>query len=249
LWTDIVKPKLDSEGGDEVKKLEKCNLGPDKFSRVTIAATGKDDGEVVVVVEGDGIGKKDNLDCIAKEDEKITVEEDGKVVKLGGDEATGYVVNDGMIVVAGSDWTTVVKELVDGKGKSAKDGGALKDLLGRADTGKAIWFAGTVPAEANQMLSGMAGGGTVKDGTGSLDLSSGAALQVSLGLDSEDSAKKAKEAADLQITAMKEKGGNMVPKSVTDSAKVEADGSVLKAEVSISDEDLKGLATMAMASM
>lgn len=238
LWTDN-KEKLEAGGGEDLKKMEKCNLGMDKFSKVTIAGDGKGEGSIVAIVEGDGIGKKENLECLAKEDDKVTVEEDGKVVKLGGGDMVGYVVSDGLIAVAGDDWAASVKELVDGKGKNAGDG-SLKDLIGRAPTGDAIWFAGNIPAEMGGMAKAM--GGTPKDATGGISLSSGIAAKVAITMSSEDEAKKMKETADAQLTALKGAGeGAPVPKSVIESAKVEADGAVIKAEVSISDEDIKGL--------
>jgi hypothetical protein len=247
LWTDN-KEKLESGGGEDLKKMEKCNLGIDKFSKVTIAGDGKGEGSIVAIVEGDGIGKKENLDCLAKEDEKFTVEEDGKVVKIGGGEMVGYVVSDGLVAFAGDDWAASVKELVDGKGKNAGDG-ALKDLIGRAPTSDAIWFAGNVPQEMAAMASGA--GGTPKDVTGGINLSSGVAAKVAVTMSSEDEAKKMKETADAQIEGLKGGGAEAlgVPKAVVESVKVETDGAMIKAEASISDADLKTLQDKLMGMM
>lgn len=238
LWTDN-KDKLVAGAGEDLEKMEKCNLGLDKFSKITIGTDGKGDGSVVAVIEGDGVGKKENLDCLAKENEDFTVEEDGKVVKIDGGKMVGYVVSDSLVAVAGEDWAASVKELVDGKGKSAADG-SLKDLLGRAPTGDAIWFAGNIPQEMAGMASAM--GGTPKDATGGVSLSGGVAAKAAITMSSEEEAKKIKETVDAQLKQLKDAGeGAPVPKSAIDSAKVETDGAMIKAEVSISEEDIKKL--------
>ena len=147
---------------------KECNLGPDTWKSVVFGFDPEGgDSKLALVLVADGLGKKENLECIAnkikeKDDgkEPWTMEEkDGKLVlTIDEGKATGYVVNDSTLAVAGKDWAGAVQELIDGKGKPAVDN-SLKDVLGRTDMSKAIWAAGVVPAS---MATGPADG--MKDG-------------------------------------------------------------------------------------
>jgi hypothetical protein len=242
-WKDN-KEQLTKEGGEELGKLDKCNLGLDHWSRVTIAGDGKSESSIVVVVEGDGLGKKDNLECLAKEDDKVTVEDDGKVVKFDGGEMVGYVVNDGMVALSGEKWSDSVKGLVGGEGKNAGDGD-LKDVIGRADTGKHVWFAGILPAQASGMAKAFLGA-DIKDVAGHLDLSSGLDVKVAANTGSSDDATKAKDAIQKQYDENKDQGKQLgLPESVVDGVKIDSDGSAVVVEVSISKDDMKKIEELA----
>jgi hypothetical protein len=246
LYTDNLKAMVEEgPGKDALAALKECGLGLDKFKSVTFGTDGKSDKNSVYVVAADGIGKKETLECLAKAKDKLgaelTIESDGKVVKAG--PLTGYVVNDNTLAVAGEGWASAVKDLVDGKGKPVTDG-ALKDVIGRADTGKTVWFAGVVPTEMGTMAQGMLGSAP-KDVAGSVDLSSGLAVKASVGLASADDATKAKEAAEKQFAALKDSAPADVPKSAIESVKFGTDGSAVTVEASISNDDLGAIAKQA----
>src|SRR5690606_10342652 len=180
---------------------------------------------VAIVLSADGIGKKENLECVqgkikekSGEDPWTMEEKDGRLVlDLDKGKDVGYVVDDNTLVVAGKGWADSVKELIDGKGKAAVDHG-LKDAVGTADTGKAIWFAGNLPAE---LLSGSPAEGA-KTAGGSLDFKSGLALAVAVTFGSADDAKSKAEELQTQFDQVKGMAGAMgVPQTVTDSVKIE----------------------------
>jgi len=235
LYTDN-KEMLEKGGKEGMELAKKCKVGPDTWKTVVIGADpSKGEGAVVAVITADGIGKKETVDCLAKEaGDKATVEEDGKVIKMD-DDGVAYVINDNTVAIAGKDWAAAVKDLRDGKGKNAADG-SLKDLIGRTDTGKHVWFAGKVPAE----MAGQAAplGFTPKDVSGWLDLSSGLSVQVAVGADD-----AGKVAGDLQkqFDAMKGMAAGMVPQGVVDSVKIGDSSGAVTVEASISEADLKGL--------
>jgi hypothetical protein len=197
LWSDHLKPMVEGAGKEQLDAMTACNLGLDKFKNVVVGAdTNGGDDKMAVVVVADGVGKKENLDCAAgKIKEKSggkdpwTTEEDGKVLKFE-DGKVAYVVDDNTLVMAGKDWADSVKKLTKGEGKSAFDG-ALKDIIGRTDPGKHIWFAGTMPGELGTMAASQLGA-SPKDFAGYVDLSSGAETKVSVGFASGEEAESVK---------------------------------------------------------
>ncbi len=235
------------EEGDQKEAMDAakaCNLGPDTWKSVVFGADPEGgDKKMAFVVTATGLGKKENLECIAgkiKEkndgEEPWTMEEkDGKLVlTIDGGEATGYVVNDNTLAVAGSDWAGAVKELVDGKGKPAIDN-SLKDVLGRTDMGKTVWAAGVIPAS---MAAGPADG--MKDGAMWMDMSSGLELMASVGVKDADTATaKAKEFT-TQFDAVKGMAGTVgIPEAVVNSVKIEAKDASLNVSAKASKDDLE----------
>jgi hypothetical protein len=242
------------EKGDAKEVLDAasaCNIGIDKWKSVTF---GMDPTKraVAVILNADGIGKEDNLTCMHGKIKEKSGEEpwkledkDGKKVLTMEDGGVGYIVNEGTVVVASKDWAAPVKELIDGKGKSVFDG-ALKDVIGRADTGKTIWAAGSIPGE---MLKGSPGEGA-KDAAGSIDLSSGVALAASVGFGSADDATKKKDELQKQFDQYKAMAGGLgVPQGVVDSVKIEASGSAVTLSMSASETDVDALTETAKKAM
>ncbi len=228
------------EGKEMLDAATACNVPLDKWKNITFGADPKTNG-FAAVVNADGIGNEKNLECIngkikeksGKEPWKVE-EKDGKKVLTMGDGNVGYIVNEGSIVVVSKDWAAGVKDLIDGKGKSVFDG-ALKDVIGRADTGKTMWIAGNVPTE---MLKGSPVDGA-KDGAASIDLSGGLALAASIGFGSADDATKKKDELQKQFDQMKGLAGTFgVPQSVVDSVKIDASGSAVTFSAKASDDDL-----------
>ncbi len=234
------------EEGDQKEAMDAakaCNLGPDTWKTVVFGFDPSGgDSKMAVVLTATGLGKKENLECISgkiKEQnegkEPWTMEEkDGKLVlTIDEGDATGYVVDDNTLAVAGKDWAGAVKELVDGKGKPALDN-SLKDVLGRTDMSKTIWAAGSVPAE---MAQGPAEG--MKDGAMWVDMSSGLELMASVGLADADTATKKAEEFQKQFDAAKGMAGGFgVPQPVVDSVKIEAKDAAINVSAKASKEEL-----------
>jgi len=198
LWTDLGKGAVEKEGKDVLEAMEGCNLGLDKWKSVTVGMTDSGDEEkVAVILVADGLGKKENLECAhgkIKEKEgkePWTAEDDGKTLKMNEDGQVAYVVDDNTVVVAGKAWVDSVGKLTKGEGKSAMDG-SLKDVLGRTDLSKQIWFAGAIPEAMGGMASSQLGAAP-KDVAGYIDLSGGMEVFASAGMASSDDAGKVKE--------------------------------------------------------
>ena len=218
------------EKGEQKEVMDaakECNLGTDTWKSVVFGVDPEGgDSKMAIVLVADGLGKKENLECVAgkikeKDDgkEPWTMEEkDGKLVlTIDEGKVTGYVVNDNTVALAGKDWAGAVAELIDGKGKPAVDN-SLKDVLGRTDMSKAIWAAGVVPAS---MATGPADG--MKDGALSVDMSSGLEIAASIGVKDADTATAKAEEFNKQFGEMKGMAGMFnVPTTVTDSVKIEA---------------------------
>jgi hypothetical protein len=237
----------DEEAKQILEAAKACNLDPEQFSSVTF---GMDPGSenVVVVIKGAGVGKAENVTCIqGKIKEKVgqdpwTMEEkDGKnVLTIAGGEGTGYLVDDNTVAVASKGWADSVKQLIDGKGKAAVDGG-LKELYASCDHGKHIWVHGKIPADAASKLKGTPGE-PVKDFCATVDLSTGLAFALRAGTDSEENAKKFQEEAQKQFDQMKGMAGAMgIPQGVVDSVKLAAAGSAVTIDAAVSTEDMKAI--------
>lgn len=247
-WKDN-KEQITAEGKEVLEAMEGCNLGLDKWKSVVFGVDPTNAEEkMAAVIVADGLGKKENIDCAAgkiKEkagEEPWTAEEEGKVLKMKEGGMVAYVVNDNTIAIAGKAWAEDVKKLTKGEGKSAFDG-SLKDVIGRTDTSKTIWAAGTIPESAK----GMTKGGPVdigepKDVAGWMDTSSGLELFVSIGFASGDDATKAKDAGEQAWGGFKGMAGQFgVPQGVIDSVKFDTSGSAATVSAKASNEDLKAI--------
>lgn len=235
------------EKGEQKEMMDaakECNLGPDTWKSVVFGFDPEGgDSKLALVLVADGLGKKENLECVASKikekndgEEPWTMEEkDGKLVlTIDEGKATGYVVNDSTLAVAGKDWAGAVKELIDGKGKPAVDN-SLKEVLGRTDMSKAVWAAGVVPAS---MATGPADG--MKDGAIAIDMSSGLEINASIGVKDADMATAKAEEFNKQYGEMKGMAGMFgVPASVTDSVKIEAKDASINVSAKATKEDLE----------
>ena len=240
------------ETGDAKEMLEAmkgCKLNPETLGTILIGTDGNDaKPNVTAVFTGEGIGDPANLTCIAdKAKEKsgeapFTVADEGgkKILKMAKDDGVGYIIDAKTVVIATKDWAGPVKELTEGKGKSAADG-ANKDLFARADQKKHVWFAGVLPAAAIEGLKGSPAEG-LKDFSGSLDLSSGLAFTVTAGATDADKAKGMKDQIDQQWPLAKGMAGMFgIPQPVVDSVKFDLSGNAISVSAKITEADMKTL--------
>ena len=247
LWEDHLSPMVKDKGGDVMKKMEECDLGLDKWKSVVVGATpeGGNDKMAIVVV-ADGLGKKETLECAHGKLKEVegkdpwTTEDDGKTLKLDKD-GVAYVVDDNTIVMAGPAWAEDVKKLVGGEGKSAFDGD-LKDVLGRTDMGKNIWWAAKVPGEFGGMAKDKVGA-EVKDVAGFVDFSSGMELAAWVGVGDDKEAESAKEKLEGLLALGKDMAKKQgVSDESLDSVKFDADGAVVVVKAKATEEDIaKGM--------
>ncbi|MEX1365535.1 MAG: hypothetical protein AB1Z98_20575 [Nannocystaceae bacterium] len=253
-WKDN-KAMVEAQGKEALDAMNKCNLGLDKWKSVTFGVDPNGDEKMAAVIVADGLGKKENLDCAAAEIKKTngdkdpwTSEEEGKLLKME-DGNVGYVIDDNTVVIASKAWAEDVKRLTTGEGKSAFDG-ALKDVIGRTDTGKHIWFAGKLPEEAKGAAK-MAGDiGDPQDVAGWMDMGSGLELFVAVGLKDSDQAGKAKETLSAQFEGMKAMAGQFgIPQGVVDSVKFDTKDTAVTVSAKASDEDMKAIQEGVMKNM
>jgi hypothetical protein len=247
-WKDN-KDKFEAQAKEQLDAMAACNLGLDKWKSVSFGADTAGGDKWAAVVIADGVGKKENIDCAhGKLKEKMggkdpwTAEEEGKVLKNVMDEGNvGYVVDDNTLVVAGKDWAEDVKKLTKGEGKSAFDG-KLKDVIGRTDTGKHVWFAGLADDSAKGMAKGLGDIAEPQDFAGWLDTSGGVEVWASVGFKSGDEATKAKDSLQAKFDGFKGMAGQFgVPQAVVDSVKFDTKDSAATVSAKITDSDLKEL--------
>jgi len=232
-----------------IAMFEDCGLKPLAFEAVVVGAN--QGGEFVVIVAGDSVGKDDEATCVIKAVQKQAGDEQvAEVVKESGQkvinftDGRAFLVNDNMLALATTDWQDSVAELIDGKGTPAIEN-SKKDLMGKVDTKKAMWFVATVPAEVAGMAA-MAGpeATEIKTVTGTVDLSSGVALEFTAGFGAED---KAKAAADMATSTVDGVKGDVPPelKGMMDSLKIEASGSDVKISAKASGDDIDAVMKLA----
>jgi hypothetical protein len=247
IWTDNLKAKYEAENKDQIAAMSECKLGIDKIKSVTVGADVNSGGaKMAAVVSGEGIGNKANLECMhGKLKEKMggndpwTAEEDGKVLKNAmGEGNVVYVIDDNKIVYASKDWADAVGKLTKGEGKNAFDG-SLKDLVGRTDTGKQIWFAGALPEQVGGMASAQLGA-TPKDVAGWADLSGDVSVKVAVGLASSDEANSTKEKVEALWGGFKALAKDQAGMSdgAIESVKFGTDGSAVTVEATIPEADV-----------
>ncbi|MCA9714365.1 MAG: hypothetical protein H6713_06975 [Myxococcales bacterium] len=225
----------DGDAKEMMEAAKGCNIDIKQFNSIVFGTDGKDG--VAAVITAPGIGEEANLNCISdkvkekKGEAPFTIE--GNVLKMAKEDGTAYIVDGKTLAFATSSWAGAVKDLIDGKGTSAFDG-PNKDIFAKADKSKHIWFAGKVPAE---MASGPAEG--LESAVGSLDFSSGLALQATATFADAEKATALQDMAKGGLAmgkGMAESKG--IPGSVVDGVEIVAKGKDLNASVTISKEDL-----------
>ncbi len=247
LYADHKETFESGETKEMMEAAKGCKLDPNGVSGMVFGADPASNG-FVVVISAPGIGKEDNLNCIAGkvkekagEDPWTLEEKDGKkVLSMQGGEGIGYLVGDDMIAVASTSWADSVKQLIDGKGAAAVDG-TLKDLVGRAPKDKHIWFAGSIPADAAAGLKGTPGE-SVKDFSGGLDVSNGLAVSLAAGVGTPENATALQGELQKQFDGLKGMAPAIgIPQGVVDSVKIAAAEASVTVHLSASNDDLKAL--------
>lgn len=246
-WKDN-KALVEAQGKEMLDAMAGCNLGLDKWKSVTFGVDpAGGDEKMAAVIVADGLGKKENLDCAASKikeknggKDPWTAENEGKTLKMEQGQVA-YVVDDNTVVLAGKAWAADVEKLTKGEGKSAFDG-QLKDVIGRTDTSKHVWFAGKLPDDAKGAAKMLGDVGEPQDVAGWLDVSGGLEAWVAVGFKTGDEATKAKEAGEKQFEAVKGMAGTFgVPQAVVDSVKFDTKDTAATVTAKISDADLKTL--------
>ena len=234
----------DSEFQDALSAFKDCGLTPDNFESVVVGLNM--DENFVAVITGEGIGEDKNASCLIKNIQKQAgdaqiadvVTQDGKKL-IQFTDGRAYLVDARTLAITTTAWESAVDGLVGGKGSSAASG-SKKDLFAKVDGNATIWGVADVPAELAPMaalLGAPAEFSSVKQVTGSIDLSNGAAVKLLAGFASEDTAKSVHE----QLTALLAEAKKEAPAEVSaivDSVKFEAKGTDLTVSMSATMDDI-----------
>lgn len=238
--------------GKNIIAARACNLGPETWRQLVVGTDTADDYSMVVAMAATGIGKKENIECIAakykeedpKADWKIE-DSDGKVVvTLDGGDGTAWAVDDDTLVMAGKSWNAAVQDRIAGKGQAAATS-SLKDAVALAGNDGHIRFVGLATADmAQDPIEGATHFG------GSLDLADGLALSAAVAFADAATAKTRSDALNAQFQGLKAMAAGLkIPQGVVDSVKIEAKDTAVAVTVKASTEDLAALGQAALAGM
>jgi hypothetical protein len=176
--------------------FKNCNLDPAKLESVVVGAS-KDENFVAVMI-GEGVGEDANASCVIKGVQKQAgdpeiadvITQDGKKM-IQFTDGRAYLVDGRTLALATTAWEGALGELIDGKGTPAASN-SKKDLLAKVNGGASIWGVAVVPPEMAAMGAMIGAPAEFSSATtlaGSVDLSSGAAINMLAGFGSEDAAK------------------------------------------------------------
>lgn len=227
-----------------------CDLDPMTFEAVVVGAN--QGGEFVAIVAGSNVGKKDEAVCVIKAIQKQAGDEEiADVVKEGGKnvinftDGRAFLVNDNMLALSTTAWQDKVGELIDGKGTPAVEN-SKKDLMGKVDTKKGIWFVANVPSEMAGMAA-MAGPEVteVKSVAGNFDFSKGVAIDFVANFGEDGKAKAAADKVQELFDSVKGEAPDNL-KTMVETVKIEASGADVKLSASASMEDIEAAKSLAM---
>ncbi len=227
----------DPELQKTMRSLADCNLDPAKVESVVVGANMNED--IVMVVVADGVGEAENAKCLISKMQDgaaapEVVEQDGKK-QIQLTDARAYLIDGRTMAVASASWQDALGQLIDGKGEPAASN-SKKDLLARVNGATAVWGVGDLPAEFAQM-GAMFGAppeiADVKAVTGSIDMSSGAGINIVAVF---NDAAKAKATADKLQTMLQ----NPPPEAaeLVKLLKIEAADTDLTMSLSMSMDDI-----------
>ncbi len=247
MWT-ANKAGFDKDFVQGLETMAKCEVPIDNWKKMVVGVDPNAGEAFAIEMHATGLGKKSTIECMQKEmkaagsKEEWTLAADGK--SFTSKDATGFAVNDDLVVMTNAAWKDAVSGLIDGKGNAAS-AGAMKGLLGRVDQTKPLWVAAQIPAQFGGM-GGAAIGAVPKDITLAVDLPDGGmTLSAAVGVD--NAAEAAKKVQAEWDKAKPMVAGLGVPQTVADSLKIAAkddtitvDLTATKADVDKITETVKG---------
>jgi hypothetical protein len=231
----------------EVQKMlttvKDCGLDPNKLENVVVGI--HTDENFVIVMVGEGLGEDQKAQCLlSKLQESAGEGTAGQVVTENGKKSIqfskgrAYLVDGRTLALTTTAWDSALVSLMDGQGSPAVSN-SKKDLFAKVNTNASMWGVATIPAELAgmaPMLGAPAEFASVQSVTGSLDLSTGAAVNVVAGFTSEDAAKS----VTTQLQALLAEASKSSPElsSLSQTVKIEAAGTDVKVAMSASAEEM-----------
>lgn len=232
IW-DKLQASLGGRQRDQMEAATKCGVGPDKWRRFVIGASGNGN-DMAMVVEAEGLGTRPVLDCLVAAIGNFELSEDGK--RLSDSTGGGIVLGDDAIAFANPGWMPLVEKRIEGGGEAAID--ELASVMARTDQTKTLWFAGVDFEELDEVSVAL--DSEVEDFAGWVDLSAGMSLWLSLSVPDAAKVRTDTETKWKGIAGMLRE---MVPAPVVDSVKFSDEGKLFRVEVQASESDLSKLAS------
>jgi hypothetical protein len=234
----------DPEFQKALSAFKDCGLDPATFESVVVGVSM--DENFVAVITGAGIGEDKNASCVIKNIQKQAGDSQlAEVVNQNGKkliqftDGRAYLVDARTLAITTTAWEGTVDGLVGGTGTPAATG-SKKDLFAKVDGSATIWGVADVPAE----LAGMAAlfgapseFSSIKQVTGSVDLSSGAAVKMLAGFTSEATATK----VTTQLQAMLAEAAKAAPAELAPmigTVKIASAGADMTMSMSASMDDI-----------
>jgi hypothetical protein len=234
----------DPEVAKMLTMVKDCGLDPQKLESVVVGVA--QDENFVLVMVGEGLGEDQKAKCLIDGVQKSAGEgAAGEVATTDGKKSIqfakgrAYLVDGRTLALTTTGWDSTLVSLIDGKGSPAISN-SKKDLFAKVNTNATMWGLAVIPPELAgmaPMFGAPAEFSSVQNVTGSLDLSSGAAINVLAGFNSEATAKSVAE----QLQALLVVAGQEVPPEfagVMKSLKIEAAGTDLKVALSATADEL-----------
>lgn len=214
-----------------------CHLGPERFERIVIGAE-LGTGRNVLVVDAPGIGKLENLACIARAIEERTGKEPWEVAQEGGKavlktpQGVGYLVTPDQIAIASSPWAAAVRDRIAGRGSPAITG-SLKELYVRAGRDKPLWLTGRMP-----QVSAATATASIADFSAEFDLTAGVEIHLAGGMATPEEARDRGEQLRIQFAGIRASAAGLgIPQGILDSVKFGNAASVVTIDANISEAD------------
>lgn len=234
--------KSNADTRDIAAAVRKCGL-PLHFANEVTFGLAPDSDQMVLALEGPGLGTDKTIDCLHDAIEDKTGKSPWKkgtaacTTTLTTDEGSiAYVAGKDVVVLASKAQDAAVRKRLQGKGTAALDG-ALKWARKAVEMKRSAWIAMEVP-------SAMAAGGMpgLQRVGASVDMAKGLDLEMSLGFASRQ---EASDAA-TKMKTFTSLGAMMgVPTTLMDSLVIDHKGAEVGVEVFVSPSDLEALQEIA----
>jgi hypothetical protein len=258
LWEKFVE-KLNQDPTSKANVddlVKKCQIDPFKQVDslfVAVPSNVTDSKEFALILRGGFLPEKfvSCLQTVAKEKGEPVSESDyngHKIYTIGKQSSYMTAIGKKGVVLAGADWVKRAIDLDAGKGENATKNSALVDMIKRTKTSDSLWWAGLVPPQTSEKLSGNPQLGPVRSlrsVSGSIELAKGLDLHAFLDLGSDGDAVQLKDKATEQLTQLRSQPSlkMMGLSGFLDTVKVSAQKSSFVLDVNMNQQQVDDLIT------
>ncbi|MCB9570034.1 MAG: hypothetical protein H6710_22905 [Myxococcales bacterium] len=230
----------DAEARRTLDALAACDLGLARFTAIDIAVESRT-SQVIASVLGEGIGAPERLTCVgerlfggAADRWQIAGEGDAATIRLDGGAAIGHVRGPDQVIFASAGWDGALRERLAGGGASPAVG-PLGEALAGLDHGRAIWFAGQVPALGGEAenLTSLAG---------AIDLDAGLALDLDMRAASPAIAAGIRAELDRRLGNIRQRlAKSGLPQAAIDRVTIAQEGPALRVRAALEIDEIRAI--------